>query len=124
MGSLAQTVPMSSQRSLEKDPALLGTNLAQGARRPDIRPHIPIRDTAEFYDTLSKVRLSRRALKEFDRRCVAQKRPARVQRDDIANFRYVGRALDRLKRFARHGGPSLSHLRGVSLHSHSEMKLV
>lgn len=59
----------------------------------------------EFWDNLSKVWLTRHALREVDRRNSAQpaaKSPApAVHTTDLA-------------RFARHGGPGLDHLRGVS----------
>jgi hypothetical protein len=67
--------------------------------------------SAAFYDSLSKVWLTRRALKELDRRTTqvnSPKRPAsaiqRVYREDT---------LKQIRRFARHGGPELRDLRGV-----------
>ena len=61
----------------------------------------------EFWDNLSKVWLTPRALRELDRRNDAQpvpKPPApAVHTADLA-------------RFARRGGPDLRHLRGVRLH--------
>lgn len=58
----------------------------------------------EFYDRLSKVSLSRRALKELDRRTHTRRchpSPPVIRPRDLAQF-------------ARHGGPDLRHLRGVS----------
>jgi len=61
----------------------------------------------EFWDTLSRVPLCRRALREFNRRAVQpialQPRPER----DIE-----GSLLQQLKRFARRGGPDLRRIRG------------
>lgn len=67
-----------------------------------------------FWDTLSKIRLTRGALKEFERRNVHEKcRPHYIA---IANIGCAkGRARQRLKRLAHSGGLDLSHLRGVSL---------
>lgn len=62
-----------------------------------------------FWDNLSKIKICRRALKEFDRR--AKKTvvfpPPRTL--DIKNEQ-----LAKLQRFARQGGPNLIDLRGVS----------
>jgi hypothetical protein len=72
---------------------------------------------AEFYDSLSKVWLTRRALKELDRRtrqANSPQRPAsaprRIYREDT---------LEQVQRFARHGGPELRDLRGVRLNCQS-----
>ncbi|KAA6408245.1 MAG: hypothetical protein FRX48_07987 [Lasallia pustulata] len=59
-----------------------------------------------FWDNLSRLRLTPRALREFDRRTVwpaAPVPPKRTGKEDIN--------LARLKRFARHGGPALDDLR-------------
>lgn len=67
-----------------------------------------------FWDNLSKVRLSLNALREFDDRTGREEiHPAYTQMPDAEDSR--GQALHRLKRFARRGGPDLSHLRGVGL---------
>ncbi|KAH8588714.1 hypothetical protein B0O99DRAFT_693154 [Bisporella sp. PMI_857] len=65
--------------------------------------------SAEFYDSLSKVWLTRRALKELDRRVRQINRP-----QSAAASRHVHResALKQIKRFARHGGLDLRNLRG------------
>ena len=76
-----------------------------------------------FWDTLSKVRLTPRALRQFDRRNAVQSREQRCTLDselspckrsfiDISHLSAV--SLENLKRFARRGGPSLTDLRGVS----------
>lgn len=62
-----------------------------------------------FWDNLSRLPLTPRALREFDRRTVwpaAPVPPKRTGKEDIN--------LARLKRFARHGGPALDDLRAVS----------
>lgn len=67
-----------------------------------------------FWDTLSKVRLSRSALKEFDRRNIQETGQPCAEPIPITKVS-AQRARQQLKRFARRGGPDLSHLRGVSL---------
>lgn len=67
-----------------------------------------------FWDTLSKIQLTGGALREFDRRTVQnelQQPIIPVSEGPLP----TGPALQRLKRFARHGGPDLAYLRGVSL---------
>ena len=62
-----------------------------------------------FWDNLSRQWLTPRTLREFDRRTewpAAPLPPNRTDEEDID--------LAQLKRFARHGGPSLGHLRAVS----------
>lgn len=67
-----------------------------------------------FWDTLSKIRLSVGALRQFDRR-VAQPKPLLpLAATDLLDFP-TRRASETLKRFSRHGGPDLTHVRGVSL---------
>ena len=76
-----------------------------------------------FWDTLSKVWLTPRALREFDRRNALQSREQRCTSNvelspcnrlfiDISHLSAA--SLKNLKRFARRGGPSLVDLRGVS----------
>ena len=60
----------------------------------------------EFYDSLKKVRLTARALREFNRRNGL----LRPVRNRLANHQQ----LSTLARFARQGGPDLTDLRGVS----------
>ncbi|KAG8413130.1 hypothetical protein J3459_015773 [Metarhizium acridum] len=59
----------------------------------------------EFWDNLSKVLLTPRALRELDRRNNAQPLPT---------FSVPQLYPARLARFARHGGPDLRHLRGYT----------
>ena len=76
-----------------------------------VRPH---HRPPSFWDTLSKVRLSRSALTEFDRRNIQETCQPYSILTPVAKYPN-GRARQRLKRFARRGGPDLSRLRGVSL---------
>lgn len=68
---------------------------------------------ADFYDSLSKVWLTRRALKELARRTRQADSPQRTP----SAPRPVSRpsTLKQIQRFARHGGPDLRDLRGVRL---------
>ena len=65
---------------------------------------------SSFWDNLSRLWLTPRALREFDRRTEWPVTPIPLERtgkeEDIDRLQ--------LKRFARHGGPSLDHLRAVS----------
>ena len=62
-----------------------------------------------FYDNLSRLWLTRRTLREFDRRtcqldCLPQLGSVAVEALDVS----------KLKRFSRHGGPDLSLIRAVN----------
>ena len=62
-----------------------------------------------FWDNLSRQWLTRRTLREFDKRTVWPATPI--------SPRWIGKEnidLAKLKRFARHGGPVLDNIRGVS----------
>ncbi|KAF2195614.1 hypothetical protein K469DRAFT_681898 [Zopfia rhizophila CBS 207.26] len=61
----------------------------------------------EFWDNLSRVPLCRRALREFNRRTVLPSAPKPPVRSVLE-----GDLVKQLKRFARHGGPSLRDIRG------------
>lgn len=62
----------------------------------------------KFWDNLSKVWLTPRALRELDRR-------NDTNSSTIKTTTPSGVTATTLARFARHGGPDLRHLRGVSL---------
>jgi hypothetical protein len=65
-----------------------------------------------FWDTLSKIRLSRGAVREFDRRTSETRQRQRLSAPStIPTLPARHRPL---QRFSRHGGPDLAHLRGVS----------
>jgi hypothetical protein len=65
-----------------------------------------------FWNRLSKVHLSRGALREFDRRTSRAEQPVLTPRSSINTS--SGPGTKSVKRFSRHGGPDLSHIRGVS----------
>ncbi len=76
--------------------------------RGGLHLHGPPNFPPEFWDNLSKVWLTRRALRELDRRNNAQPPSAPVA-SAPAVF------TSDLARFSRHGGPNLRHLRGVCM---------
>jgi hypothetical protein len=67
---------------------------------------------AAFWDCLSKVWLTKRALEEFNRRKARPARPVHPAPIDQRDWREISNS-DRIKHFARHGGPELGNLRGV-----------
>ena len=71
------------------------------------RLHGPSNFPPEFWDNLSKVWLTRRALRELDRRNCTRPAPGPA----APAVHTTDRAC-----FARHGGPDLRHLRGVRLY--------
>ena len=77
------------------------------------------RTPSSFWDNLSRLWLTPRSLEEFDRRTEWPATPILLERtgkkEEID--------LVQLKRFARHGGPSLDHLRAVSSISPSQTAL-
>ena len=86
-----------------------GVHYRSDAKRPKLHSKL---HSAAFYDSLSKIYLTRRALKEHNKResqRIKLQRPARPSRQ-------LYRAIDAkdIKRFARRGGPDLRDLRGVS----------
>ena len=80
-------------------------------KRPRLRNKL---HSAGFYDSLSKIQLTRRALREFDRRDgrVGRRSRESLQALSVFDTPTYGQLL---KRFARHGGADLHDLRGVSL---------
>jgi len=70
------------------------------------------RELPSFWDTLSKIRLSRGALREFDRRNdQTECSPSLLPEPTTTSL--PKQDLHKIKRFAQHGGPNLAHLRGV-----------
>jgi hypothetical protein len=72
-----------------------------------------------YWDSLSKLWLTRRALDELNRRSgkkASPVRPGTIRRLDLGyEADLLKNPPKQLKRFARHGGPDLRDLRGVSL---------
>ena len=79
------------------------------AKRQKVENSQRQRTPSSFWDNLSRQWLTPRALREFDRRTVW---PAAPVPPDRTSKRNIG--LTQLKRFARHGGPSIGDLRAVS----------
>ena len=65
---------------------------------------------SSFWDNLSRQWLTRRSLREFDRRTEWPATPLPLEQTGKGKVI----ELQQLKRFARYGGPSLDHLRAVS----------
>lgn len=68
----------------------------------------------EFWDALSKITLTRKALAEFERR-TTEENIERVVSSARRTTRLLRSDAKRLREFATKGGPDLSHLRGVSI---------
>jgi hypothetical protein len=67
--------------------------------------------TPGYWNRLSKVHLTRGALREFDRRTLKAEQPALTPQSSINTS---GPGTKSVKRLSRHGGPDLTHIRGVS----------
>ncbi|KAM3556124.1 hypothetical protein MY1884_005224 [Beauveria asiatica] len=115
---------MSSPSSISELPS--GLNL-QNRKRPnsdnttqDNPPNKRLKSTSavypasnfppKFWDNLSKVWLTRRALRELDRRNDCRRNDAQPPATVSADL--ISASSPNLARFARRGGPDLSHLRG------------
>lgn len=71
-----------------------------------------------FWDSLSKVHLTRGALREFKRR-ISQERTCGAQCPPATDTVLIASTESKphlLKRFSRRGGPDLTHIRGVGTH--------
>ena len=123
--SVAQSAPhkrkRSSQESCEADDHPLISSKRQKADNSIQEARRAAR--GRFWDTLSKVWITPRALREFDRRnaarsfeqrCTSNLDPRSRKRSVIDTSHLSGPSLKNLKRFARRGGPSLVDLRSVS----------
>jgi hypothetical protein len=108
----SERIPMPPKRKrqlcLEAEPTADSSSLPTPKRRK-LENQGRHKTPSWFWDNLSRVWLTPRALREFDRRTVWPTTPVppdRTGKEDID--------LAQLKRFARHGGPSLGDLRAVS----------
>jgi len=134
--------PRKRRRAEEQSPQLNGTLQPLLKRGKLNRPHSKVRSRtpAAFYDNLSKVWLTKHALRELDRRnaqpapsslCSSRPRPyRRFNRNALAELKRNRRCtkfasdflhlcpaecLKDIKRFASHGGPDISDLRSVCI---------
>ncbi|KAL9045064.1 MAG: hypothetical protein Q9214_001849 [Letrouitia sp. 1 TL-2023] len=76
-------------------------------KRQKLEHHQGYRTPSSFWDNLSRQWLTRRALREFDRRIVWPATPVPPHRTGKENI-----DVAKLKRFARQGGPNLGNIRG------------
>lgn len=105
--------PRGKRQRAEAGPSLDDPSELQPSKR--LKSSSDLHSSA-FYDSLSKVPLTRRALKELNQRTsevTSHQRPIysprRVYREE---------SLKELQKFARHGGPELCDIRTVRLRSH------
>ncbi|KAK0615137.1 hypothetical protein B0T17DRAFT_497610 [Bombardia bombarda] len=109
--------PQNRKRERANEPSR--ADIDHPAKRAKTRSEIELEAWAsweyppEFWDRLSKISLSRRALKELDRRTRTRRRhPSPPSVRASPSRRAFSRASRGLARFARHGGPDLRDLRG------------
>jgi len=69
--------------------------------------------TPSFWNRLSKVHLTRGALREFDRRTLKAEQPVLTPESGINTS--SGPGTKSVKRLSRHGGPDLAHVRGFAI---------
>lgn len=100
-----------SQRKYLRDPSTSSVDKQPSATRRKFDTHTY---PPQFWNSLSKVILTRKALKEFDRRTQLNKRP-RAASLERRPSRLLRSHTRRLKLIAKNGGLNLSHLRSVSL---------
>ena len=108
MPSAKASVPHNRKRQLSEADSKTDLSPQPTAKRQKLEEHQRHRTPSSFWDNLSRQWLTRRALREFNRRTVWPAAPVPPYR--------TGKEIDlvKLKRFARHGGPSLGNIRGVS----------
>ena len=119
--SVAEAVPRKRKRSSREACEVDDNPLVSSKRQKTDDSTRQARRAARerFWGTLSKVWLTPRALREFDRRNAAQKCTSdlelRGRTTSFVDIPHLSPAcLKKLKRFARRGGPSLVDLRSVS----------
>ncbi|KIW24847.1 uncharacterized protein PV07_10535 [Cladophialophora immunda] len=113
MFALEEPQSRKRQRSSQEPGDLEPEPVAKKQRSLSESRDLPRHRPPTFWDTLSKIRLSRGALREFDRRNIEEKVQPPCTPTPKVEYPQ-GRARLRLKRFARRGGPDLSHLRGIA----------
>lgn len=95
----------------ENQTIAVSQSLENGTKR---RCHSQYQTKTKYWDSLSKVWLTRRALAEIDRRNRQKASPVESVRTYGLNLGNDPGQLKHLKRFARYGGPDIRELRGVS----------
>ncbi|KAL9009738.1 MAG: hypothetical protein Q9173_005261 [Seirophora scorigena] len=106
MPSAKASVPHNRKRRLsEVEPETESSSQAP-AKQQKLEEHRRHRTPSSFWDNLSRQWLTRRTLREFDRRTIWPAAPIPPHRTGKEHI-----DLAKLKRFARHGGPSLVDIR-------------
>src|SRR5438105_4817025 len=107
MSSTQEQISPCRKRQHTKADLLDDSSKSQPPKRqkPSIKLH-----SAEFYDSLSKVWLTRRALKELNRRTNQVNRP---KRPASTTQRVTRNTSNKIRTFAKDGGPDLRDIRGV-----------
>jgi len=108
MPSAKASVPHTRKRQLSETKPETETSPEPPTKQQKLGEHRRQRTPSFFWDNLSRQWLTRRTLREFNRRTVWPAAPVPPYRIGKQNLN-----LAKLKRFARHGGPSLSDIRGV-----------
>ena len=109
MPSAKASVPHNRKRQLSEADSKTDLSPQPTAKRQKLEEHQQHRTPSSFWDNLSRQWLTRRTLREFNRRTVCSTVPIPPYRTGKENI-----DLAKLKRFARHGGPNLGDIRGVS----------
>ncbi|KAI4258589.1 MAG: hypothetical protein L6R42_005000 [Xanthoria sp. 1 TBL-2021] len=107
MPSAKASVPHNRKRQLSEAEPETASPPQPTAKRQKLEDHQRHRTPSSFWDNLSRQWLTRRTLREFDRRTVWPTVPIPPYRTGKQNIN-----LAKLKRFARHGGPYLGDIRG------------
>lgn len=113
------TMPIPQQSRLSLKRRADSDSVSVDESRPVPKKHKSHHDTpgrglpiAGFWDRLSRVQLSRQALREFDRRTRLTSDTSAPLAPTARNPLRGSRSIQ-LKRLAQRGGPSLTHIRGV-----------
>jgi hypothetical protein len=99
---------LQSSELATQDALIVHRSSSSSARKRHSRTHVTLSALTSFWDNLSRVQLTPKALKEFDRRTDrhSASSPPRISAIEEHSTAQV-------KRFARLGGPALDNIRGV-----------
>lgn len=109
MPSTEASISYCRKRRLTEEESKTDISPPPTAKRQKLEDHQRHRTPSSFWDNLSRQWLTPRALREFDRRTVWPASPVPPHDTGKENI-----SPAKLKRFARHGGPSLGNIRAVS----------